>query len=197
MSDKKKPINGRPTQYKEEYVEQAYVACNKLGAIDKDLAELFKVTEKTINEWKKCHPDFCESIKNGKSEYDVKTAVNCLKKRVEGFEYTEVIKEVKTDGDGKIISKSAKEFKKRVIPDVGAISFFLKNRDRLNWKDYKAVEVGNLDNKPFESNNHTVTEQLNKRGIPLPDVECPDIEEDNFDNSDHLVSTAENDDIEE
>ena len=56
---------GRPTNYKKEYDEQAYKLC-LLGATDKEMADFFNVKEQTINNWKKNHPSFFESIKRGK-----------------------------------------------------------------------------------------------------------------------------------
>ena len=52
MPKSEKHAGGRPTAYKPEYVEQAYNYC-LLGAIDVQLANFFRVTEKTINTWKK------------------------------------------------------------------------------------------------------------------------------------------------
>jgi len=48
---KKKQKEGRPTKYLSEYNEQVEKLC-KLGATDKQLADFFNVTEKTINNWK-------------------------------------------------------------------------------------------------------------------------------------------------
>ena len=48
---------GRPTLFKEEYLEQAYKLC-LLGATDADLADFFGVDEDTINLWKRTHKDF-------------------------------------------------------------------------------------------------------------------------------------------
>ncbi len=56
-----KPV-GRPTDFKNEYVELAYNYC-LLGATDKELATFFNVCEATINNWKISNPDFLESIK--------------------------------------------------------------------------------------------------------------------------------------
>ncbi|MEY3881799.1 MAG: hypothetical protein RIQ94_2595 [Pseudomonadota bacterium] len=45
-------VMGRPTRYQDSYVEQGYQLC-KLGAIDRELASAFDVSEQTINTWKK------------------------------------------------------------------------------------------------------------------------------------------------
>ena len=60
---------GRPSNYKPEYADQAAKLC-RLGAIDRDLADFFDVSEVTINAWKKAHPVFLKSIKDGKSVAD-------------------------------------------------------------------------------------------------------------------------------
>ena len=41
----------QPTLFREIYIEQVYKLA-LLGAIDKDLADFFDVTERTINNWK-------------------------------------------------------------------------------------------------------------------------------------------------
>lgn len=43
---------GRPTDYREEYNEQAYKLC-LLGATDAELGDFFNVTEQTINNFQK------------------------------------------------------------------------------------------------------------------------------------------------
>ncbi|WP_300485812.1 hypothetical protein [Methylobacter sp.] len=52
MNATKKHPGGRPTAYKPEYAEQAY-NYSLLGATDKQLAEFFRVSVRTINAWKK------------------------------------------------------------------------------------------------------------------------------------------------
>jgi len=62
---------GRPTLFKPEYQEQVKKLC-RLGAIDDDLADFFHVTKQTINNWKKSHPEFFDSLKSGKDVVDDK-----------------------------------------------------------------------------------------------------------------------------
>lgn len=52
---------GRPSDFLPEFVDQAAKLC-RLGAIDRDLADFFDVSEVTINAWKKAHHEFLESI---------------------------------------------------------------------------------------------------------------------------------------
>lgn len=76
-----KHAGGRPTLYQDDYVEQARKLCLQFGAIDKKLAEYFGVTETTVNNWKKEHPEFFESIKQGKDEYDNDKIVEALRNK--------------------------------------------------------------------------------------------------------------------
>ena len=62
---------GRPTDYKPEYIDQAFRLC-LLGATDKEMANFWGVEESTINNWKLAHPEFLESIKAGKIDADTK-----------------------------------------------------------------------------------------------------------------------------
>ena len=63
----------RKTAYKTEYVKQVYKLC-LLGATDKDIADFFEVSERTINTWKKAVPEFLQSIKKGKAIADAEVA---------------------------------------------------------------------------------------------------------------------------
>lgn len=74
---------GRPSDYKEEYNEQARKLC-LLGAKDTDLADFFGVCEKTINNWKSQHPEFLQSIKDGKENADVAVVQSLYKTALEG-----------------------------------------------------------------------------------------------------------------
>ena len=56
---------GRKSAYKKEYNQLAenYAL---LGATDKEMADLFGVTERTLNQWKKDYPEFLQSLKKRK-----------------------------------------------------------------------------------------------------------------------------------
>jgi hypothetical protein len=126
---------GRPTDYREEYCEQAEKLC-KLGATDKELADFFDVAESTINEWKLAHPEFSESLKKGKTLADANVAER-LYQRAMGFEHdSEEIKVI----DGSI---ERVEVRKVYPPDTVAAIFWLKNRQKKKWRD--KTETGLTD----------------------------------------------------
>lgn len=124
---------GRPTEYKKEYDEQAEKLC-KLGAIDVELADFFNVSEQTINTWKKKHPSFLESIKRGKEIADMEVA-NSLYKKATGY----------TTDDVKIFQYEGMPVKvpyiKEYQPDTTSIIFWLKNRRPDKWRDKTEHDV--------------------------------------------------------
>ncbi len=126
---------GRPTDYKEEFNEQAHKLCLLLGATDKQLADYFEVSEKTINTWKAKHPEFLQSIKEGKEFADAKVAES-LYKRALGYTHPE---EKIFCSEGQIVTH---ETEKHYPPDTGAAMAWLKNRQKDKWRDKQEVELG-------------------------------------------------------
>jgi hypothetical protein len=124
---------GRPTNYKSEYNELAYKFC-LLGAIDKDLAGFFDVSEQTINSWKQKHPQFLESIKRGKNIADANVA-NSLYQRATGYEHPE--DEIFNNKGEPMIVPTVK----RYPPEPTAAIFWLKNRQPKLWRDKQEVEI--------------------------------------------------------
>ncbi len=104
---------GRPTKYKDEYIEQAYKLA-LLGATDKQMCDYFNVDEKTFNNWKHKHPEFFQSLKKGKEEADFNVVKSLYKKAC---------------GDDKN------------SPDTTACIFWLKNRQPEKWRDKQDLNV--------------------------------------------------------
>lgn len=124
---------GRPTKYKDEFVGKVYKLA-LLGATDKDVADFFDVCEATINNWKIEYPEFLESIKKGKTEADSDVAER-LYKRAVGYQYKEVSKQFEGE---KLIKKT--ETTKTLAPDPTAQIFWLKNRQKDQWRDSKNID---------------------------------------------------------
>lgn len=131
MQQPKKHPGGRPAAYKPEYTDQAYNYC-LLGATDAQLADFFKVSEKTINTWKKNHPEFVDGLKRGKNMADSNVALS-LYKRATGYSHPETHINCY---EGEIIKT---ELTKHYAPDTTACIFWLKNRQPDKWRD--KVEV--------------------------------------------------------
>jgi len=117
----------RPTRYKAEFAEQARKLC-RLGATDKELADFFEISERTLNTWKKNHPKFLQSLKEGKSLADAEVAEK-LFQRATGYEH-EAVKIMQHEGVPVIESYTA-----HYPPDSTAMIFWLKNRRPDLWRD--------------------------------------------------------------
>lgn len=129
---------GRPTRYKKENSEIVEKLC-KLGATDLELADFFKIRESTLNNWKKAHPEFMESIKRGKVLADANVA-DRLYQRAMGFEHDS--EEIKVVSDGQGLGSSIERVPVRKIypPDTVAAIFWLKNRQKDKWRDKQETE---------------------------------------------------------
>lgn len=146
---------GRPSRYLPEYDEEAKGLC-LLGYTDVQLAENFGVCEGTIHEWKKKHPSFFKSIKEGKSVADRNVAMAMYKSAM-GFRYDEVTYEkviqeldgISEDGDIKMDVYKKKVVTKEVTPDTRAGMFWLKNRQPKHWRDKIDATVTNINSAPM------------------------------------------------
>lgn len=155
---RRKHPGGRPTKFKEEFIEQAGELCREKGYTDKDLAKHFNVTEATINNWKRGYLEFFESLKKGKDKFDSGVVEQALLKRALGYSYTETTREpvilskkgvIDRDaiGEGESVEEAVgrflvivKQVIKEVAPDVTAQIFWLKNRRPGRWSDKKAID---------------------------------------------------------
>ena len=118
---------GRPSAYEPDYAEQARKLC-LLGATDAQLADFFEVSEATINNWKKAHPEFLESIRSGKDLADAQVA-DSLYQRACGYSHPET-KILQYEGQPIEV-----ETVKHYPPDTAAAIIWLKNRQPGKWRD--------------------------------------------------------------
>lgn len=143
---------GRPTKYEEKYNEQAYDLCTEGGFTDKKLAKFFKIAESTINLWKQEYPEFSESIKKGKENFDTDKVETSLLKQALGYKVKEkTVEDIVVDG---LIIKGAKKTKivtKHVVVPTSTY-FWLKNRNPQRWRDIKAMEITGKDGGPIDQN---------------------------------------------
>ncbi len=131
---RKQGKSGQPTKYKPEYENQALILAEK-GFTDEDVAKLFKVTRRTIENWKKQFPQFFLSLKKGKKTADQKV-VQSLYQRALGYSHPEVHI---SNHQGKVTKTN---IIKHYAPDTTACIFWLKNRDQKNWRDKQEHEHG-------------------------------------------------------
>jgi len=132
---------GRPSKYKDEYVEQARKLC-MLGATDKDMANFFGTSEQTLNSWKEKHPEFLESLRLSKAEHDNKHVVRSLLERATGYSHPDTHI---SNFQGEI---TVTPITKHYPPDPTSMIFWLKNRQSQDWKDKH--EIGTDPDAPIE-----------------------------------------------
>ncbi len=126
-----------------------------LGLTDREMAEFFGVTERTLNNWKNEHPAFFQSLNEGKTIADANVA-DSLYRRATG-EVVFIEKRVKNDdGHYEIIRLS-----QQVPADPGAAKLWLTNRRGQNWRESKDVNLsGSVDLTTKEQRDAAVAAAL-------------------------------------
>jgi hypothetical protein len=130
---------GRPSKFREEFVEQAYKLC-LLGASDAQMADFFGINEDTLNQWKHRYPAFRESFRRGKDLADAEIALS-LYHRAKGYEHPDVHV---SSYEGEV---TLTPLVKRYPPDTQAASLWLRNRQSRKWRD--RIEHTGADGGPI------------------------------------------------
>lgn len=129
-------------KFKNDFSRQVYYLC-RLGARNQDIADFFKVSLRTIEEWSEGRTpiakDFQAAVLEGRWISDMKVA-ETLGKRAMGYDYTEIeyAEHLTRNGD---VQRLKKVTHKHMAPDTVAIIFWLKNRRRDIWVDVNRTEV--------------------------------------------------------
>lgn len=143
MTDEAAPnLGGRPTAYRPEFVEQARKLA-LLGAIDREIADFFKVTDRTLYTWKHVHPDFAEALKIGKEAADDRVE-QALYRRALGYSH-DAVKIMTVDG-----SVVQEPYVEHFPPDTAACRYWLNNRRSAIWRDKQDVELTGKDGGPID-----------------------------------------------
>jgi hypothetical protein len=128
---------GRPTEYSLLFSRLAEKFC-LLGATDDQIAECLSISVRTLNNWKRDHPEFMQSIKRGKEFADARVA-DALYRRAVGYECSEFVV-------GKLHGRmEVMPIPKHIPPDPGAAIFWLKNRQPHLWGDRREYVVKTLN----------------------------------------------------
>lgn len=125
---------GRPTDYREEYAEQAKKLCMLLGATTPKLAQFFGVATSTVDRWMVEIPAFSEAVRAGKEIADTEVA-HSLYQRAVGYEH-DAVKILQFQGSPVVVP-----YTERYAPDTEAAKWWLKNRQREVWRDRFEVET--------------------------------------------------------
>lgn len=139
LPPEKKKKRGRPSLYNPDIHPKMAGDLALMGKTEEEIAAAVGVDRDTLIQWKKQFPDFAGTIKKNKDQAD-SVVVASLYKRACGYEYTEIA--VKEDPEKGTITTTTN---KHVSPDVTACIFWLKNRQKGDWRDKQEVEhSGNI-----------------------------------------------------
>lgn len=127
---------GRPSKYPFNVTLEQIELITMLGATDTQMSEILGISEATLNNYKRDHPEFLEAIKKGKREADARV-IKSLFERACGYEHPE---EKIFCSEGKIVRADTI---KHYPPEVAAIVWWTKNR--CGWKEQPDEE---LENRP-------------------------------------------------
>lgn len=118
--------------FKPGYVAQAEKLA-ELGATDREVAEFFGVTERTLYRWQHEHPALCHALKVGKEVADDRVEKS-LYRRAIGYSH-DAVKIMQFQGEEVVVP-----YVEHSPPDVTACIFWLKNRRKEQWRDKVQVE---------------------------------------------------------
>ena len=132
------------SSFRLEYIEQA-TKLAKLGATDNELADFFDVAVRVLHRWKVRYPEFFEALKVGKGDADARV-VRSLYQRAVG--YTIETEKVFCNTKGDVTRVPTVE---HIQPSDTAAIFWLKNRDRDNWRDKQEHEHTGKDGAAIQA----------------------------------------------
>lgn len=99
------------------------------GLTDEQIAKNCSVARSTLNEWKKKYPAISDTLKKNKEIADFEVE-NALFKRAKGYTITLIEQKLDKYGDVHSLKKDV-----HVPGDVGAMIYWLKNRQPNKWRD--------------------------------------------------------------
>jgi len=128
-------------KYDKAMDEQVYKIC-LLGATDVQIADILGIAKSTLNVWKKTYPELMAAMTRGKQEADALVA-HSLFKRATGYSHPDTHI---SNFQGEITKT---EITKHYPPDTTACIFWLKNRDKENWRDKQDHEHTGKNGTPL------------------------------------------------
>lgn len=117
----------RPTKMTDK-IQSKIELLAKRGFTDVEISQLCDITQQTLNNWKKKHAAFFESLIDWKSQADEKVE-RALYERACGFEHPE---EKVFCNNGEIVTHQTT---KKYPPETGAAALWLKNRQPDKWRE--------------------------------------------------------------
>lgn len=131
---------GRPSKYNAKYHIPWARSLAMTGKTNEEIADAMGIARSTLQKWGLEHPEFSDTLKNGKGAADGKVVL-ALFERATGYEYEERKVVTEFDEAGQPVPVRIETTRKRTAPDTGAAMAWLKNRCPDEWRDAKRFEV--------------------------------------------------------
>jgi len=131
--------DGRPSKLDTIHYEGVKL-CYTKGFTDAETASALQITPQTLCNWKLADPNFFKSLKDWKHEADRKV-VRSLYERAHGYNHVETKAQWVNGSDGEPGRWETLDMIKHYPPDPTSMIFWLKNRDRENWRDKVDTEI--------------------------------------------------------
>ena len=135
----------RQSKYNPEYHDDWAWSLAIKGATNKEMAEAFGISLRTVIRWMNEHESFADAVERGKNIADAKVE-RSLYQRAIGFEITDTEKTVDMDKDGNPKPVRIKNTTRKIVPDTMAIMYWLNNRKRGQWSQRQEVALSASDN---------------------------------------------------
>ena len=115
---------GRPTAWKDDFIGYGFKLA-LMGATNEKIADAFGISVKTLETWTRTKPEFRGAIVKGRTEADAAVAHSLYKKATGYYKRSE-----KATAKGDVVT--VREY---YPPDTASAIFWLKNRQKDQWKD--------------------------------------------------------------
>ena len=132
--EKPKHPGGRPTKFNKDFHPKLALLLAEKGLTLPQIAEQMNVAPSTVSKWQVEHAEFSEALKNGKEGPD-DLVERSLFERATGFKHIVQKPMSVSCGQGLGSEVEIVEFEERVVPDVTAQIFWLKNRRPERWRE--------------------------------------------------------------
>lgn len=145
--------------------EKTYRLC-MLGLDETDLALALDISIDTLGRWKSEYPEFAEALYRGKELADGEVATSLYRKAL-GYSHPET--EIRVV-DGEVVTV---DVIKHHPPDTTACIFWLKNRQRKNWRDVWNIRHEDKNGKELDSNGNIldVLQALDLQKLSIEELE--------------------------
>jgi hypothetical protein len=153
---------GRPTLYKPDYAVQAHDHC-LLGATNAELAALFEVAPRTVDNWIANNAEFAQAVREGRAAADARVA-RCLYERAVGYDRV-VERVVWHQGQERVVASTV-----HYPPSTGACIFWLRNRRPDLWGSRRPVNHAGEDEYDWVADLDAASEQARDASGPAGDA---------------------------